>query len=204
MPSDLRPFSSHSPLTRPQRLAGFGLRGGRANNHSPLHMQLPKRKLGFQTEHPDAVVYLKPEGVKKIEREIKRLKEVDEPRAIVDVSAAVQKGDLSENAEYQESRGRLTRIQNRIVKQTERLKRVEVISSDGVEVVNVGSSVTIESEEGKRKTYEVVGPDEVDPAHGRISYLSPIGSVLMKHAVGDGIVLTIGEKQTTYTIKEIE
>jgi transcription elongation factor GreB len=167
-------------------------------------MQLPKRKSGFQTEHPDAVVYLKPEGVKKIEREIKRLKEVDEPRAIFDVSVAVQKGDLSENAEYQESRARLTRIQNRIVKQTERLKRVEVISSDGVDVVNVGSIVMIESEEGKQKTYEVVGPDEVNPSQGRISYLSPIGSILMKHAVGDEVLLTIGENHTKYTIVAIE
>lgn len=167
-------------------------------------MQLPKRKSGFQTEHPDAVVYLKPEGLAKIQREIKRLKEVDEPRAIIDVSVAVQKGDLSENAEYQESRGRLTRIQNRIVKLTERMKRVELISDEGADMVTIGSMVTIESEEGKEKKYEIVGPDEVNPAQGRISYLSPIGAVLMKHAVGDEVILTIGDKQTSYTIRGIE
>lgn len=167
-------------------------------------MQLPKRKSGFQTEHPDAVVYLKPEGVKKIEREIKRLKEVDEPRAIADVSVAVQKGDLSENAEYQESRGRLTRIQNRIVKLTERLKRVEVIDGEGAELVNIGSMVTVEDSDGFRKTYEIVGPDEVNPSKGRISYLSPIGSVFMKHAVGDEVLLMIGERRMRYRIVEIE
>lgn len=165
-------------------------------------MQLPRRKPGFQTEHPDAVVYLRPEGLKKLERELKRLKEVDEPKAIEDVSVAVQKGDLSENAEYQESRGRLTRIQNRMVKLTERIKRVEVITT-GADIVNVGSTVVIEAIGGKEKTYEIVGPDEVDPAKGRISYLSPIGSVLLKKKVGDQVVLTVGDKKTEYTIKEI-
>lgn len=165
-------------------------------------MQLPRRKPGFQTEHPDAVVYLRPEGLKKLERELKRLKEVDEPRAIEDVSVAVQKGDLSENAEYQESRGRLTRIQNRMVKLAERIKRVEVITT-GADIVNVGSTVVIETVDGKEKTYEIVGPDEVSPSKGRISYLSPIGSVLLKKKSGDSVVLTVGDKETRYTIKEI-
>lgn len=167
-------------------------------------MQLPKRKAGFTTEHPDAVVYLKPEGLKKLQRELKRLKEVDEPRAIYDVSVAVQKGDLSENAEYQESRGRLTRIQNRMVKLTERMKRVEIIADDGADIISVGSIATIQSEDGKEKTYEIVGPDETNPAKGCISYLSPIGSVLMKHAVGDEVILTIGDRQTKYIVKLVE
>lgn len=167
-------------------------------------MQLPKRKEGFTTEHPDAVVYLKPEGLAKLQRELKRLKEVDEPQAILDVSVAVQKGDLSENAEYQESRARLTRIQNRFVKVTERIKRVELISDEGADIVSIGFIVTIENEEGKQKTYEVVGPDEVNPTQGRISYLSPIGSMLMKKSVGDEVVLTIGDKQTRYVVKVVE
>lgn len=165
-------------------------------------MQLPRRKPGFQTEHPDAVVYLRPEGLKKLERELKRLKEEDEPRAIQDVSVAVQKGDLSENAEYQEARGRLTRIQNRMVKLTERIKRVEVITT-GADMVNVGSTVVVENSEGKEKTFEIVGPDEVSPSKGRISYLSPIGSLLLKKKVGDSVALTIGDKETTYSIKEV-
>jgi transcription elongation GreA/GreB family factor len=167
-------------------------------------MQLPKRKAGFQTEHPDAVVYLKPAGLLKLQRELKRLKEEDEPRGIQDVSVAVQKGDLSENAEYQESRGRLTRIQNRIVKLTERMKRVELIGDDASDFVSVGSIVTIKSEEGKEKTYEIVGPDEVNPSKGRISYLSPIGSILMKRVVGDQVTLTAGANQIRYTIQNVQ
>lgn len=167
-------------------------------------MQLPRRKSGFQTEHPDAVVYLKPEGLKKLERELKRLREMDEPQAIQDVSVAVQKGDLSENAEYQESRGRLTRIQNRIVRLTERMKRVELISDDAADIVGIGSIVCILSEDGKERVYEIVGPDEVNPTKGRVSYLSPIGSVLMKRAAGDEVILNVGEKEVKYRIQSIE
>jgi transcription elongation factor GreA len=166
-------------------------------------MQLPKRKPAEQSEHPDAVIYLKPSGLKRLQDEMKRLKGVDEPQAIQDVAQAVQKGDLSENAEYQESRGRLTRIQNRMVHLAERMKRVILIEETGSETVQIGSKVTIQAPDGAVKTYEIVGPSETNPSYGRISYLSPIGSALMSHAVDDAVTLTLRGEDVVYRITEI-
>ena len=166
-------------------------------------MQLPKRKPAEQTEHPDAVIYMKPSGLKRLQDELRRLKGVDEPQAIQDVAQAVQKGDLSENAEYQESRGRLTRIQNRMVHLAERMKRVILIEETGSDTVQIGSKVTIRALDGMVKTYEIVGPAETNPSYGRISYLSPIGSALMGHAVGDAVTLTLRGEDVAYRITEI-
>ncbi|MCW1892068.1 MAG: GreA/GreB family elongation factor [Candidatus Uhrbacteria bacterium] len=166
-------------------------------------MQLPKRKAAERTEHPDAVVYLKPSGLKRLQDEMKRLKEVEEPQAIQDVAQAVQKGDLSENAEYQESRGRLTRIQNRQVHLAERMKRVILIEETGSDTVQIGSKVTIQAPDGLVKTYEIVGPSETNPSYGRISYLSPIGAALMNHAVDDVVTLTLRGEDVLYRVTEV-
>ncbi|MFA5129565.1 MAG: GreA/GreB family elongation factor [Patescibacteria group bacterium] len=169
-------------------------------------MQLPKRKsLSLPDEHPDAVVYLSSLGLEKLKDQIRRLKEYDEPIAIKDVSEAVQKGDLSENAEYQEARARLTRTQNRVVRLEERLKRVVVIENEeGSDAINIGSVVYVETPDGSRKQFEIVGPSETNPARGCISYLSPIGSALMKHAKGDEVSIEINGKVTRYVIVGVE
>ena len=166
-------------------------------------MQIPKRKSAYQrAEHEDAVVYLSKEGMEKLERQIRNLKERDEPQAIHDVSIAVQKGDLSENAEYQEARSRLTRIQNRVVALEERKKRVIIIDPKNSDCIEIGSRVTVESD-GKEREFEIVGPQESDPARGRISYLSPIGSTLLKRKTGDTVTIDIAGKEKAYTVVSV-
>lgn len=168
-------------------------------------MQLPKRRNQFQTsEHEDAVVYLTAEGIRRLDSQIRKLKEVDGPIAIQDVSDAVQKGDLSENAEYQEARARLTRIQNSVVRLEDRRKRVVLVEGKDSEVVQVGSTVTIQAvKDGSARTYEIVGPSETDPSRGRISYLSPIGSALLRHAVGDLITLSLRGEGVEFHVTNI-
>jgi transcription elongation GreA/GreB family factor len=168
-------------------------------------MQLPKRR--SQQNRPDdgdVVIYLTEDGLRRLKDQIERLKRLDEPTAIKDVSEAVQKGDLSENAEYQEARARLTRIQNRLVHLDDRLKRVILIKTGGSDEIQIGSKVTVETEHGVRKSFEIVGPNETDPARGRISYLSPIGSALMKHRKSDEITIEISGRQVLYRVVGME
>lgn len=166
-------------------------------------MQLPKRKStpSPNASHPDAVEYLTPEGLEKLKRTIKHI-ERDLPQATEDVSVAVAKGDLSENAEYHAARGRLTSMQNRILSLKERLKRVEIIQPSESDEVQIGSTVVVESD-GKEKTYRIVGPRETDPAAGVISYLSPIGAALMKHRVGDEVGYEVHGKEKVVKIVKI-
>jgi transcription elongation GreA/GreB family factor len=51
--------------------------------------------------------------------------------------------------------------------------------------VQFGATVTIARDDGRRQTYRIVGEDEADPAHGTISYVSPVAQALMGKAVGD-------------------
>ncbi len=169
-------------------------------------MQIPKRKKAAfaHEEDGDTVVYLTPAGLKSLEAEITRLDTIDRPRAVKDVSEAVQKGDLSENAEYQESRARLTRTEGRIFRLREKLKRVELIQkTDGQQTVQIGSTVTITGPNAE-KTYEIVGPEETDPSKGRISFRSPLGAQLMGKKKNDEVTLTIKGETTTFTIARIK
>lgn len=168
-------------------------------------MQLPKRRSQqMRPDDGDTVIYLTEDGLKRLKDQMDRLKRFDEPTAIKDVTEAVQKGDLSENAEYQEARARLTRIQNRLVHLDDRIKRVVLITGGASDEIQIGSNVTVETEHGVRKHFEIVGPNETDPARGRISYVSPIGSGLMKHRKGDEVTIEIGGKQVMFRVVGIE
>jgi len=59
--------------------------------------------------------------------------------------------------------------------------------------VHFGSSVTIEREDGRRQTYLIVGEDEADPAHGTLSYVSPVAQALMGKPVGETVQAGAGE-----------
>jgi transcription elongation factor GreB len=59
----------------------------------------------------------------------------------------------------------------------------------GGDVIRFGAVVEVVDEEGQRKTYSLVGPDEADPARGKLSFQSPMGQALMKRRVGDVVVV---------------
>ncbi len=170
-------------------------------------MQFPRRKkeeLSRRDESRD-IVYLTPAGVKSLDAEIKRLDTVDRPRAIKDVCEAVQKGDLSENAEYQEARARLSRTEGRILRLREKRKRVEIIAKPSkTGVIAIGSRVTLGTDHVKERVYVIVGPEETDPSKGRISFRSPLGAALMGKKEGDSIRLTVRDKQIEYRIVSID
>jgi transcription elongation GreA/GreB family factor len=77
---------------------------------------------------------------------------------------------------------------------TSRRATAQVIEppSDAAEV-HFGSSVTIEREDGRRQTYRIVGEDEADPAHGTLSYVSPVAQALMGKPVGETVQAGAGE-----------
>lgn len=168
-----------------------------------LFMQLPKRRSEQQRQHDDQdMLHLTPEGVERLKRELAEL-ERQRPIAVDDVSRSVQMGDLSENAEYKESRHRLSRIQARIFYINDRLKRVRVIEKDtDAEEVNLGCTVVVETQ-NQIRTYQIVGPSEANPSRGRISNISPLGSTLLHHHVGDIVTIQTPGGESVYKILEI-
>lgn len=131
--------------------------------------------------------YLTPEGAKKLSQELNQLLNVERARVVNEVAEAAAQGDRSENAEYIYGKKRLREIDRRIRYLTKRLESAEVVSAPGADPnqVRFGASVEVVDEDGQRKTYSILGPDESNPSAGQISFLSPLGRSLMKRKVGD-------------------
>ena len=72
------------------------------------------------------------------------------------------------------------------------------------DVVEFGAHVTIEDEDGKIKTWFIVGEDEADPSSGKISWLSPLGKAMLKKSVGDYFEANAPKGVIEYSITAIE
>lgn len=128
---------------------------------------------------------LTPEGLEKLQAELKKLKDVDRPAIIERIKTAKEFGDLSENAEWEEATKAQAFVEGRIAELEEMIRRARVIApSDTSGSVNLGSQVVVEID-GEKETYEIVGATESDPASGKISVESPIGQALLGHKAGD-------------------
>jgi transcription elongation GreA/GreB family factor len=100
---------------------------------------------------------------------------------------------LSE-ARAAEDRAAIARFQRDLRYWSERLRTAEVIAMPAsADVVRFGSTVVLQKPDGGRFEYRIVGEDEADPAHGSISYVSPIASRLIGRKVGDVAVVPEGD-----------
>jgi transcription elongation factor GreB len=135
--------------------------------------------------------YLTPAGAKKLQDELRQLASVERPKVVQEVADAAAQGDRSENAEYIYGKKRLREIDRRIRFLTKRLEAAVIVRPDEVKEgeVRFGATVDLEDEEGERKTYTLVGPDESDPSAGKLSFKSPLGRALMKRKVGDVVTV---------------
>ncbi|MCQ3939063.1 MAG: transcription elongation factor GreA [Chloroflexi bacterium] len=130
--------------------------------------------------------YLTPEGEAKLKAELEELKGPRREELAKRLRAAIQMGDLSENADYHKAKEDQGFLEGRI-KEIEAILRNSVIieRSGSSDVVSIGSRVTIQEEGFEPETYHLVGPAEADPRNGKISHESPIGRALMDKKVGD-------------------
>jgi transcription elongation factor GreB len=135
--------------------------------------------------------YLTPQGAKQLSEELQRLMSVERPKVVREVAEAAAQGDRSENAEYIYGKKRLREIDRRARFLTKRLEAAVVVRPEelGGDVVRFGATVCVRDEDGNEKTYALVGPDESDPAQGKLSFQSPLGQALMKRKVGDVVTV---------------
>lgn len=146
------------------------------------YMQLPKRKPGKYSQIPTDHVMSK-KKYKEIKHEIEKLKKKRSPAA-KEVARLAELGDFSENVEYQLAKGRLRGINYWILKLEYLINHAEIIEPGDSGIVSLGSVVTIKTDKGER-SYTILGGEESDPGKGIISHLSPLGSALIGHRVGD-------------------
>jgi transcription elongation factor GreB len=153
---------------------------------------------------PSGKNYITPAGYARLEAELRRLVEIDRPEVVKTVAWAASLGDRSENADYIYGKRRLREIDRRVRFLIKRLEGAEIVNSSGRDTDQVffGASVTVKSIAGE-KTVTIVGVDEVDPAHGRVSWVSPIAKALIKARAGDSVTLRTPAGEEKLEILEV-
>ncbi len=156
-------------------------------------MQISRRR-------DDGPIYLTEGGFKRLQEKLARLKR-SLPDFIDDAQQAAALGDRSDSSEYREAKSILRRTHRQILSIQDQIKRVVIIKSgpNASGTVQLGSSVVLKVG-GERRTFQIVGSHETDPARGRISHRSPLGSALMGHKLGD----VINFRSQEYCIIEIK
>ena len=134
------------------------------------------------------VSYYTEEGLKKLRDELIQLKDVERPKASQAIAEARDKGDLSENAEYDAAKEAQGLLELRIAKLEETLSNARIINESELDTskVLVLSTVEVKNQaNGMKMTYTLVAQSEADLKTGKISVDSPIGKGLLGKAVGD-------------------
>ena len=135
--------------------------------------------------------YITPAGYARLRSELKALVEIERPELVKTVAWAASNGDRSENADYLYGKKRLREIERRVRFLIKRLEIAEVVDprDQDRDRVFFGATVTYRDSGGREHTVSIVGTDEVDPAHGRVSWVSPIARALLKTREGDAVTL---------------
>jgi transcription elongation factor GreA len=132
--------------------------------------------------------YLTPEGAARLRQELENLKGPEREKLAKRLRAAIEQGDLSENADYAKAKEDQGFLEGRIQELEHILGNVIIIEEGkNQDEIGVGSRVTIQEGDYPPQTYHLVGPKEADPRNGRISHESPIGKALIGHRPGDEV-----------------
>jgi transcription elongation factor GreA len=133
------------------------------------------------------VSYLTAEGLTRLQEELERLKGPEREALSARLRAAIQMGDLSENADYISAKEDQGFLEGRILDLEKTLRNVVIIDESAAarSIVNIGARITIQEGNYPSETYQLVGPKEADPKKNRISHESPIGRAVMGKGVGD-------------------
>jgi transcription elongation factor GreA len=152
----------------------------------------------------DQTTYITQEGLEQLRAEFEDLKKHQRPEMISRLEAAKALGDLSENAEYHEAKDTLAFIEGRIRELELKLDNIQVIedSKAGETVVKIGSTIEVEAK-GIQRTFQIVGSSEADPAGGRISNESPLGSSFLGKKKGDEVEVITPSGTTEYLIVSV-
>ena len=133
-----------------------------------------------------------PQGYARLKSELFRLLDVERPELVKVVSWAASNGDRSENGDYLYGKKRLREIDRRIHYLNKRLDQPEVVdpaARGDTDQVFFGATVDYADGGGREHTVTIVGVDEVDPARGHVSWISPIAKALLKRRAGDTVSL---------------
>ncbi len=147
------------------------------------------------------------EGAQKLRDELAFLRDVKRPELAERLRAAIQQGDLSENADYTAAKEEQGFLEGRILALERMLAEVVIVDESATTLgeVRIGSRVTV-VEEGfdDKETFQIVGAAEANPMEGKISNVSPLGQGLIGKKVGAKVRVNTPGGATVFKIVKIE
>ena len=152
------------------------------------------------------ITYLTEEGLKKLNDELDHLIAVERPNISKQIAEAREKGDLSENAEYDAAKEAQGLLELKISKLQETIKNARVLDKSQIQsdTVQILSKVTIQNVKNKAKmTYTLVAETEANLKEGKISIETPIAKGLWGKKVGETAKIKIPAGETEFKILDI-
>ena len=149
-----------------------------------------------------ATTYMTAEGLQKLKEELVFLEGTERPRVIAAIAEARDKGDLSENAEYDAAKEEQGKLESRIAQLKSKIMDARIIDEKSINTdeVQILTRVRVRNKKnGMEKTYQLVTEGEANIAQGKLAVTTPIAKGLMGKKVGD-----IAHVQVPAGIMELE
>ncbi|HTE48817.1 MAG TPA: transcription elongation factor GreA [Candidatus Paceibacterota bacterium] len=148
--------------------------------------------------------YITKEKRLELQAELEDLKGPKRKEILAALEYAKSLGDLSENAEYHQTREDQGKLEERIVKIENILKSSQTFSRHGGDVIEVGSKVVAQKDGVKKDIiYRIVGSEEANMADGKISNKSPMGVAFLGKKKGDNVSFMTPGGEVTYKILSV-
>jgi transcription elongation factor GreA len=153
-----------------------------------------------------SVHYLTEGGVKKLEEELVHLRKVRRPEVAHRLHEAVDSGEGTDNADFEESKNEQAFVEGRIqdIENILATSRVAHHDPKSRKIIEIGSTVTVADQHGKTRVYQIVGSAEAAPLENKISNESPLGHALVGGKKGDEVGYETPSGHQKLTIKKIQ
>lgn len=138
--------------------------------------------------------------------QLQHIIDVEIPENSKEISAALQHGDLRENAEYKAAKEKQELLNSTAGRLQEELDRAQIFELNNVDTSRISFGTTVEltnKDTGAKEEYTILGPWESDPSQKIISYLSPLGNELYNKKTGDNLSFVINERTYNYRVESV-
>ena len=151
------------------------------------------------------IIYLTAEGYKKIKDELEHMRSVERPAISAAIAEARDKGDLSENAEYDAAREAQGLLEMRIAKLEDTMANARVIDESKIDKgkVQILSKVTLLNHNNQKQTYTIVAEHEANLREGKLAIGTPIAKALLGRKKGDRVDVEVPAGTIHFEILDI-
>ena len=164
-------------------------------------LQTRPRRTGKDAVQMVQTVWLTEAGKGRLEDELQDLRTRRRPELHARIQEATESGDISDNSEYEDLKDEWASLEARIFELEQTLEHSEIIQrQDGDEVVGLGSTVTLRSDDGEEETWVLVSPQEANTLDGTISTESPVGRAIVGCRAGDAATVRTPSGAIVFTV----